>query len=211
MTIFSLEPTRPHCCLSSFSELFFLYCKDYYRVKEGVNLAGQSLAGHVSGAGGWDVRYHFCLITWSARPDMGWCLPGDTDKHKAPWGLKKHIGFQLLSALGYINIFWAINFDIFDLLIQSINLEPTYSIYKCIHIHSLQIHWGQIIYKRNVFLSWRFPFAESNQESEIELISLHYSSVPPTFLLMFSIIQAPKLLRTSDPSKHRNFFIDHKR
>ena len=52
---------------------------------------------------------------------------------------------------------------------------------------------------------------ESNPKTEIELISLHYSSVLRSFLLMFRIIEAPKLLRTSNLSKHGKFFIDHKR
>ena len=91
------------------------------------------------------------------------------------------------------------------------NLALTYSIYKCIHIHGLRVNWCQIIFSGNIFYIIGISFPESNQESEIELISLHYSSVPRTFLLMFSIIQALKLLRTSDLPKHWNFFIDHKR
>ena len=111
-------------------------------------------------------------------------------------------------------IFLTTNFreNISDVIIQSLNLEPTYSIDKC--IHSIHIHWCQIIFSRKTFfIPLRYPSQERKviQISEIEFISLHYSSVLLSFLLMFRIIQALKLLRTSNLSKHGKFFIDHKR
>ena len=167
-----------------------------------------------------------CPSNYVWSPDGGAGQPGWTRKWVSLW---RNITLTIYSPgllLAFTNnftnsgssleiIFLTTNFreNISDVIIQSLNLEPTYSIDKC--IHSIHIHWCQIIFSRKTFFisEISFPGKERNPKSEIELISLHYSSVLGSFLLMLRIIQGQglKLLRTWNLSKHGKFFIDHKR